>query len=210
MWGGHGAVEETGAGTVLDALGLAVVAADLHGVITGWNAAAERVFGWTRAEAVGRRAVELIIPPESRPVAARLIDPLLVGEPWSGEFALRRRDGSRLPAAVSVWPVRAEDGAVTGAVGVLQQTTVDEDGFDPDATAVELLTRAFDPQLRAEADADPHATVLPTEGLTFGQLDDLLASLVALAVHTAAVGAERCDQPPQRIIAAAALRLRGL
>jgi hypothetical protein len=115
-----------------------------------------------------------------------------------------------LPASVSVWPVWAAGGEVCGAVGVLQQAPPDPDGFDPDGAAVEILTRAFDPQLRAAADADPHATVLPTAGLTFAQLDDLLAALVALAVHATAVGSERSGQPPQRIVAAAALRLRGL
>jgi PAS domain S-box-containing protein len=206
----HDAAEQTVAGAVLDSLGLPVVAADLHGVITAWNAAAEQAFGWTRAEAVGRRAVELVIPAESRPTAARLIDPLLAGRPWSGEIELRRRDGTALPATVSAWPVRADGGEVCGAVGVLQHAPADSDGFDPDGAAIEILTRAFHPQLRAAADADPHATVLPTAGLTFGQLDDLLPSLVALAVHATAVGAERSGQPPQRIIAAAALRLKGL
>jgi PAS domain S-box-containing protein len=210
MWGRQDAVEERVAGSVLDALGLAVVATDLHGTITAWNAAAERTFGWTPAEAVGRRAVELVIPAGTRPAAARLIDPLLAGRPWSGELDLRRRDGTVLPSSASVWPVRAAGGAVCGAVGILQAALVDPDDFDPDGTAVEILTRAFDPQLRAAADADPHATVLPTAGLTFGQLDDLLASLVALAVHVATVGSERSGQPPQRLLAAAALRLRGL
>ncbi|MDB5481102.1 MAG: response regulator [Caulobacteraceae bacterium] len=50
------------AGTVLDA----VVAVDGDGVIVEWNAAAERTFGWTRAEAVGRAMGELIVPAQHR------------------------------------------------------------------------------------------------------------------------------------------------
>ena len=48
--------------TALDA----VVAMDRHGIIRGWNTQAERMFGWTRAEAIGRELAELIIPEEHR------------------------------------------------------------------------------------------------------------------------------------------------
>lgn len=80
--------------------------------------------------------------------------------------------------------------------------------FDPDATAIEIVTRGLDPELRAAADADPHGTVLPPEGMTFAELDDLLASLVALAVHTATAAADQCESTAEQIVAAAALRLR--
>ena len=84
----------------------------------------------------------------------------------------------------------------------------DADAFDPDATAIEIVTRGLDPELRAAVDADPHGTVLPPDGMTIGELDDLLASLVALAVHTATAAADRCESTAEEIVAAAALRLR--
>lgn len=82
--------------------------------------------------------------------------------------------------------------------------------FDPDAAAVEIVTRGLDPELRAAVDADPHGTVLPPGGMTFAELDDLLASLIALAVHTATAAAERCGSTAQEIVASAALRLRSV
>lgn len=81
-------------------------------------------------------------------------------------------------------------------------------GFDPDAAAVEIVTCGLDPELRAAVDADPHGTVLPRGGMTFAELDDLVASLIALAVHTATAAADRCDSTAEEIVAAAALRLR--
>jgi PAS domain S-box-containing protein len=48
--------------TALDA----VVTIDRHGLVQGWNSQAERVFGWTRAEAMGRELAELIIPEARR------------------------------------------------------------------------------------------------------------------------------------------------
>jgi PAS domain S-box-containing protein len=210
----EGMVDGTAAGIVLDALGLAVVATDLHGVVTAWNAGAQRLYGWSRSEAMGRPAIDLLVPESSRPAATALLGPLRAARPWFGEFDMQCRDGSRFTASVSAWPVRAAGtGAMHGIVGILQRaptgTDAESDEFDPDAVAVEIVTRAFDPELRAAANADPHATVLPTAGLSLAQLDELLASLVALAVHTASVGADRAGQPPQRIVAAAALRLRG-
>lgn len=80
--------------------------------------------------------------------------------------------------------------------------------FDPDAAAIEIVTCGLDPELRAAAGDDLHGTVLPRDGITVAELDDLLASLVALAVHTATAGADRCESTAQEIVAAAALRLR--
>ena len=81
---------------------------------------------------------------------------------------------------------------------------------DPDAAAIEIVTCGLDPELRAAADADLHGTVLPRDGITFAELDDLVASLVALAVHTATAAADRCGSTAQEIVAAAALRLRSV
>lgn len=85
----------------------AVVSMDREGFITGWNAAAERIFGWTAAEAMNREVAELIIPRESRahhrmglararesgsgPVIGKLIDVKALrknGELFSAELSI--------------------------------------------------------------------------------------------------------------------------
>lgn len=48
---------------VLDSALDAFVGMDVHGIITDWNPRSEAIFGWTRAEAVGRNLAETIIPP---------------------------------------------------------------------------------------------------------------------------------------------------
>jgi PAS domain S-box-containing protein len=159
------------------------------------------------------------------------------GCPWTGELRVRSKDGRAFPVRVSTRPIRDELGNVCGIVGVSDDITeeirvrlqlfelqvlidrlgsgiqdachvADEQDFDTDATAVELVTRAFDPELAAATNADPHATVLPASGVSFAQLDELLASLVALAVHTTTVAAERSGATIEQIVSAAALRLR--
>ena len=51
---------------ILDAALDAVITIDANGLITGWNPQAESIFGWSRAQALGRRLSETIIPPEHR------------------------------------------------------------------------------------------------------------------------------------------------
>ena len=51
---------------MLDTAPDAFITLDRDGHITTWNAAAERLFGWTKEEAIGRTMRELIVPPEFR------------------------------------------------------------------------------------------------------------------------------------------------
>jgi hypothetical protein len=126
-----------------------------------------------------------------------------------GLGSTRPADGVAGPAPENPALLRALDQALRELVAPSPAAGVADPGtFDPDATAVEIVTRGLDPELRAAVDADPHGTVLPPDGMTFGEMDDLLASLVALAVHTATAAADRCESTAEEIVAAAALRLR--
>ncbi len=93
----------------------AVVASDARGVITAWNAQAERIFGWSAAEAVGRSLTETIVPPQHRAAHKRGLKRYLeTGE----EHVINRRveltalcrDGSEIPIELSIVPVRGEEG----------------------------------------------------------------------------------------------------
>jgi PAS domain S-box-containing protein len=159
------------------------------------------------------------------------------GCPWTGELRVRGKDGRCFPVRVSARPIKDAAGDVCGIVGVSEDITEEirdrlqlldlqvlmdrlgwhahdagraagDEDFDSDAVAVELVTRAFDPELAAATNADPHASVLPESGLSLAQLDELLASLVALAVHTTAIAAERSGATIEQIASSAALRLR--
>jgi PAS domain S-box-containing protein len=204
-------------------------------VIQLWNRGAEQLYGWSAREAVGRPITTLLVAPSREPAAADILVPLASGTPWSGDFPVRHRAGRAFSARIYRWPIRDDTGAVVGFVGLSHETgpaSADAalvDGlaaalhqllssakanpeepvpFDADAAAIEIVTRGLDSELRAAANADPHGTVLPPGGLTLEQLDDLLASFVALAVHTATAGAARAGCPAQDVVAAAALRLR--
>ena len=108
---------------LLEAIGQAVIVTDTAGTIVLWNAAAERLYGWSRSEALGRNVVELIPPPGDRSQASHILDRLAAGESWSGEFRVRRRDGSEFPALVTDTPVHDGSGQRTHIIGVSTDLT---------------------------------------------------------------------------------------
>jgi len=99
------------------ALGQAVIATDLDGVVAAWNPAAETMYGWTAAEALGRNISTLSVPDMAQDVAADIMDALRRGVPWTGEFPVRRKDGSMFPALVTDTGI-VRDRVLVGVVGV--------------------------------------------------------------------------------------------
>jgi PAS domain S-box-containing protein len=98
---------------VLDSAPDAFITLDRDGYITTWNVAAERLFGWRKAEAIGRTMRELIVPPEFRDrhdARRRALvdsDAPRVTERYEVEF--ERRDGIRFPGEATVSKVEAGD-----------------------------------------------------------------------------------------------------
>lgn len=103
---------------VLDQVDLAVIATDADGVVITWNARAEALYGWTRAEALGRHVSELTVPDGDQKVAEEIMASLQRGEPWQGSFRLRRKDGSVFTAFVKDSPILDNEDHLVGIVGV--------------------------------------------------------------------------------------------
>src|SRR5207302_5259992 len=96
-----------------------IVSKTLDGIITSWNPAAERLFGWTAAEAVGQ-PITLIIPEERR---AEEEDTVLArvrrGERVEHFETVRvTKDGRLVDVSLTVCPVRDSTGRVVGALKI--------------------------------------------------------------------------------------------
>ena len=94
-------------GTALDA----VITMDARGVTTGWSVQAEKAFGWSRDEAVGRSLAELIIPVKLREAHERGLAKFLdTGEgPVLNtriEITAKHKDGHELPVELAIAPIR--------------------------------------------------------------------------------------------------------
>jgi PAS domain S-box-containing protein len=93
----------------------AIVSKNLNGIITSWNAAAERIFGFTRDEAVGS-PVTLIIPPELQDEEKQILGRLRKGERIDHFETVRiTKSGRRLNVSLTISPVRDSSGRIVGA-----------------------------------------------------------------------------------------------
>ncbi len=102
---------------LLDEVEAAVVATDLKGAVTHWNRHAELMFGWDRAEVIGRSIDELRVVDDPA-FAGQKMRVLREGRPFEGEFRARRRDGTTFPCYTRDRPIQDEDGETSGYVSV--------------------------------------------------------------------------------------------
>ncbi len=93
----------------------AIVSKDLNGIIISWNRAAERMFGYTAAEAVGR-SIRMIIPADRQAEEDDVLNRIRRGESVTHFETIRQRqDGSMVPISLTVSPIFGDDGRVIGA-----------------------------------------------------------------------------------------------
>jgi diguanylate cyclase (GGDEF)-like protein/PAS domain S-box-containing protein len=96
----------------------AILGKTLDGLITYWNAAAERLYGYSREEAIGR-PVSLIIPPERSQELPELLERVRRGERVEHYETVRvRKDGSRMEVSVTVSPILDGNGQPVGASAI--------------------------------------------------------------------------------------------
>jgi len=108
---------------LLAAVGQAIVALDLQGQITYWNPAAERLYGWSAGEVLGRSLNAVIGPVHPPGDAAGTQARPIEGESWSGELSVLRKDGSEFLAHMTDSPIRDADGQIVGVIGVSYDVT---------------------------------------------------------------------------------------
>jgi PAS domain S-box-containing protein len=106
----------------------AIIASDRDGKITFWNPGAERIFGFSRTEAIGQ-SLDLIIPERLRARHwAGYIEMMHTGESRYGHGDLLsvpalRKDGTRLSIEFTILPLKDEAGAMTGMAAILRDVT---------------------------------------------------------------------------------------
>jgi PAS domain S-box-containing protein len=100
---------------VVDSADDAIVTKTLTGVITSWNRGAERIFGYTADEAVGK-PVTMLIPDDHIDEEPAILSRIRVGERIEHYETVRvRKDGSLVDISLTVSPIRQPDGTIIGA-----------------------------------------------------------------------------------------------
>ena len=93
----------------------AIVSKNLNGVILSWNTGAQRIFGYSPAEAVGQ-PITIIIPTELQQEEREILDKLRKGERINHFETVRlRKDGERVNVSLTISPVRDNQGHIIGA-----------------------------------------------------------------------------------------------
>jgi PAS domain S-box-containing protein len=108
---------------IVDSSDDAIISKTLDGVITSWNNSAERLFGYTREEAVGQH-ITLIIPEDRRDEEAKIVEQLRRGERVDHFETVRvRKDGTLLDLSLTISPVKDATGRAIGASKVARDIT---------------------------------------------------------------------------------------
>jgi two-component system, chemotaxis family, CheB/CheR fusion protein len=101
----------------------AIISKDLNGVIQSWNAAAQRLFGYTAEQAVGRH-ISFLIPADRADEEDRILARLRAGERVYHFDTVRvRSDGQPVHVSLTISPVRDEAGRVVGASKIARDIT---------------------------------------------------------------------------------------
>lgn len=129
---------------LLEQVAAAVIATDLEGTVTHWNAHAETIYGWSRDEVLGRDIRELTVGPAEASVADEIMAQLRAGRSWQGEFTATRKDGSTFPAYVTDSLVYDATRRPIGIVGVSADITERERAEKERSLLLARLERALE------------------------------------------------------------------
>jgi PAS domain S-box-containing protein len=139
----RGAVRLTEQAKLLEMSDDAVYELDSKLRITSWNAAAERMYGYTAVEAVGRRSFELLGSTVSSEQRAAFVTRVEEGEVLRTEAELHRKDGSSLWSDVTAIAKRNADGTMAGLVSISRDITARKRADERFRLAVEAAPAAM-------------------------------------------------------------------
>lgn len=109
---------------IVDSSNDAIVGKTLEGIVTTWNRGAERVYGYSAAEMIGKN-VSLLLPPDRPNEFREIIEGMLLTDARTDHFETQRvcKDGRTIDVSLTVSPIRNSDGAVVGASTVARDVT---------------------------------------------------------------------------------------
>ncbi len=152
----------------LDLVPAAVIASDPDWRIVAWNRAAERLLGWSNAEAMGRSTLELLVAAGEVERIAEVVAHVRSGESWQGALDLRDRDGRAIPSRIVFDPMLDGDRRLLGAVAVVIGSDT-QPGSGPGS----------DPSGRSAAERLADLATIADSALAHLDLESLLHELLA-------------------------------
>ncbi len=101
----------------------AIISKDLNGTITAWNPGAERLFGYSSTEALGK-SMQMLLPPERAHEESNILTRIGRGERVTHfETARVRKDGTHIHISATISPIKDSNGAIVGASNIARDVT---------------------------------------------------------------------------------------
>jgi PAS domain S-box-containing protein len=152
----------------------AIISKSLEGIIQSWNAAAERMFGHTAEQAIGRH-ISLVIPPERIQEEDRIIASLKAGQRIEHFETVRvRADGRRIVVSLTISPIKDPTGAVVGASKIARDITERKRAEEERENFVRLIENSSDFIGMCDLEGTPF--FINRAGLDLTGLDDIEAA----------------------------------
>jgi two-component system, chemotaxis family, CheB/CheR fusion protein len=108
---------------IIESSGDAIISKDLDEIVTSWNKEAERLFGYSADEIIGK-PITVLVPPDRHKEELGIIERLRQGERvLRYETVYFRKDGTALNVSLAVWPIKDETGNVIGASKIARDIT---------------------------------------------------------------------------------------
>lgn len=144
---------------VMEASPDAIITATKDGIVTGWNPAAERLFGWTEEEALGKP--NPIIPDAKQDEFQRRLQAVAQGEYTQKMESLRqRKDGTLIQVSISTAPLCEAGGEITGVMAVLSDITKRKEAEEALRESEERLRVIFDAAQEGIVQVSPTGVIL--------------------------------------------------
>jgi len=148
----QGAVARSQLAAIVESSRDAIICTDPDGLVTTWNAGAERLFGYTRSEMIGH-AFAITEPPDRRGEIKESIGRLFAGGEGTDYETVRiRKDGAPIDISAVLSPIKAEDGSVVAVSAIMRDITArkrSEQALRNTTRALDMLSRANEAVVRA-------------------------------------------------------------
>ena len=151
----------------------AIISIDLHGIITDWNPAAEKIYGYLREEAVGQQ-IGFIVPPELQNEIPMILARLEAGERVHRLETVRmKKDGRRINISLSVSPIKDTNGQIVGAAKIERDITEAK-------RAQEQLQKSYAEVKELKEKLQAESNYLQEEIKVFGRYDEIVGQSEAI------------------------------
>ena len=139
----------------------------LDGLVTGWNPAAARLFGWSDEEMLGR-SIDIVVPDDRRSEVYNILEQIRRSNTMDHHETVRRRKDRRLAeVSLSVSPIKSPSGAIIGACTIARDITESKRAkelFEQETTERRRIAEILDNTITSMSDAvlvaDESGTIL--------------------------------------------------